>query len=33
MINEQEAIINVGATAFLKKPYSKYELITALQQL
>jgi CheY-like chemotaxis protein len=33
MINEQEAIINLGATAFLKKPYSKYELITALQQL
>jgi len=33
MIKEQEAIINAGAAAFLKKPYSKYELITALQQL
>jgi CheY-like chemotaxis protein len=33
MIKEQEAIINAGAAAFLKKPYSKYELITALQKL
>jgi signal transduction histidine kinase/CheY-like chemotaxis protein len=33
MIKEQEAIINAGATVFLKKPYSKRELIRTLQQL
>lgn len=33
MIKEQDAIINAGASAFLKKPYSKNEIFSALQQL
>lgn len=33
MIKEQDAILNAGASAFLKKPYSKSEIFKALQAL
>ncbi len=33
MIKEQDAILNAGASAFLKKPYSKNEIFSALQKL
>ena len=33
MIEEQDAILNAGATAFLKKPYSKSQIFKALQSL
>ncbi len=33
MNTEQEAILNAGASAFLKKPYSKSQIFSALQKL